>query len=197
MYKVLLFGGTVEGRTVAEYLNENKIPAMVCVATEYGESLLPQGEYLELSHDRLDEKQMEEKMLQMEDGLVIDATHPYAQVVTENIEAACERTGTAYLRVVRQESQRLEEEETITYVKASGKRWNIWKEPAEIFWLRPEARNWLLYVTDGLSGAYLCQSTLSGGSRIFLRKPWHRRKTLVMYAGAIFERNECSADPPV
>ena len=47
MYKVLLFGGTVEGRTVAEYLNENKIPSMVCVATEYGESLLPQGEYLE------------------------------------------------------------------------------------------------------------------------------------------------------
>ena len=60
MYKVLLFGGTVEGRTVAEYLNENKIPSMVCVATEYGESLLPQGEYLELSHERLDEKQMEE-----------------------------------------------------------------------------------------------------------------------------------------
>ena len=55
MYKVLLFGGTVEGRTVAEYLNENKIPSMVCVATEYGESLLPQGEYLELSHERLDE----------------------------------------------------------------------------------------------------------------------------------------------
>ena len=80
MYKVLLFGGTVEGRTVAEYLNENKIPSMVCVATEYGESLLPQGEYLELSHERLDEKQMEERMLQMENGLVIDATHPYAQV---------------------------------------------------------------------------------------------------------------------
>lgn len=118
MYKVLLFGGTVEGRTVAEYLNENKIPSMVCVATEYGESLLSQGEYLELSHERLDEKQMEERMLQMENGLVIDATHPYAQVVTENIETACERTGTAYLRVVRQESRRLEEEETITYVKS-------------------------------------------------------------------------------
>lgn len=118
MYKVLLFGGTVEGRTVAEYLNENRIPSMVCVATEYGESLLPQGEYLELSHERLDEKQMEERMLQMENGLVIDATHPYAQVVTENIETACERTGTAYLRVVRQESRRLEEEETITYVKS-------------------------------------------------------------------------------
>lgn len=116
---------------------------MVCVATEYGESLLPQGEYLELSHERLDEKQMEERMLQMENGLVIDATHPYAQVVTENIETACERTGTAYLRVVRQESRRLEEEETITYVKASGKRWNIWKKPVEIFWLPPGAKNCL------------------------------------------------------
>ena len=31
-------------------------------------SLLPQGEYLELSHERLDEKQMEERMLQMENG---------------------------------------------------------------------------------------------------------------------------------
>lgn len=143
MYKVLLFGGTVEGRTVAEYLNENKIPSIVCVATEYGESLLPQGEYLELSHERLDEKQMEERMLQMENGLVIDATHPYAQVVTENIETACERTGTAYLRVVRQESRRLEEEETITYVKSIREAVEYLEKPVEIFWLPPEAKNCL------------------------------------------------------
>ncbi len=37
MYKVLLFGGTVGGRTVAEYLNENKILYGMC-GTEYGES---------------------------------------------------------------------------------------------------------------------------------------------------------------
>lgn len=173
MYKVLLFGGTVEGRTVAEYLNENKIPSMVCVATEYGESLLPQGEYLELSHERLDEKQMEERMLQMENGLVIDATHPYAQVVTENIETACERTGTAYLRVVRQESRRLEEEETITYVKASGKRWNIWKNQWKYSGYHREQRTVCLYGTDRLSGKNLCQSAFSGGSCLFLRKTWH------------------------
>lgn len=118
MYKVLLFGGTVEGRRIAEYLNRNQIHAKVCVATEYGESLLPDGEFLEISHTRLDEKQMEEQMLQMEEGLVIDATHPYAQVVTENIEAACERTGTAYLRVVRQESEQIQDEESMIYVKS-------------------------------------------------------------------------------
>ena len=131
---------------------------MVCVATEYGESLLPQGEYLELSHERLDEKQMEERMLQMENGLVIDATHPYAQVVTENIETACERTVTDYLRVVRQESRRL---------GISGK--NQWKYSG----YHREQRTVCLYGTDRLSGKNLCQSAFSGGSCLFLRKTWH------------------------
>lgn len=79
----------------------------------------------------------------MENGLVIDATHPYAQVVTENIETACERTGTAYLRVVRQESRRLEEEETITYVKSIREAVEYLEKPVEIFWLPPGAKNCL------------------------------------------------------
>lgn len=105
MYKVILFAGTVEGRTVAEYLNEHEVPTRVCVATEYGESLLPQGEYLQISHDRLTQEEMEELMKGMEDGIVIDATHPYAEVVTENIQSACQNTATAYMRVVRQETE--------------------------------------------------------------------------------------------
>ena len=192
MYKVLLFGGTVEGRTVAEYLNENKIPSMVCVATEYGESLLPQGEYLELSHERLDEKQMEERMLQMENGLVIDATHPYAQVVTENIETACERTGTAYLRVVRQESRRLEEEETITYVKSI-------REAVE--YLEKTSGNILVTTGSKELSAYTAltdyQSAFSGGSCLFLRKTWHRRETSAVHAGTFFPGNEYRTDPSV
>lgn len=105
MYKVILFAGTVEGRTVAEYLNEHEVPTRVCVATEYGESLLPKGEYLQISHERLKQEEMEELMQGMEDGIVIDATHPYAEVVTENIQSACQNTATAYMRVVRQETE--------------------------------------------------------------------------------------------
>ena len=63
MYKVLLFAGTVEGRTIAEFLNNAGIPARVCVATEYGESLLPEGNFLEVSHHRFTEAEMEELML--------------------------------------------------------------------------------------------------------------------------------------
>ena len=43
MNKVLLFGGTGEGRALAEWMVARDIPHTVCVATEYGETLLPAG----------------------------------------------------------------------------------------------------------------------------------------------------------
>ena len=36
MNKVLLFGGTGEGRALAEWMVARDIPHTVCVATEYG-----------------------------------------------------------------------------------------------------------------------------------------------------------------
>lgn len=102
MSEILIFAGTSEGRAVAEFLNERKQRARVCVATEYGESLLPQGEYLTISHQRMDREQMEALMTAMgPDSLVIDATHPYAVQVTENIRQACTATGVSYLRLIR------------------------------------------------------------------------------------------------
>ena len=40
MHKIVLFGGTTEGRLLTEFLSQNKIPSIVCVATEYGEKVL-------------------------------------------------------------------------------------------------------------------------------------------------------------
>ena len=97
--KVLLFGGTGEGRALAEWMLARGLDATVCVATEYGETLLPDG--MKVHVGRLDTDGMAELMA---DGytLVIDATHPYAVEVTENIRAASERTGLPYLRLLRQ-----------------------------------------------------------------------------------------------
>ena len=61
MEKILVFAGTIEGRKIAEFLNDNGISACVCVATEYGESLLPKGEHLQISHERLTEEEMEKR----------------------------------------------------------------------------------------------------------------------------------------
>ena len=97
--KALLFGGTGEGRALAEWMLARGLDATVCVATEYGETLLPEG--MKVHVGRLDAGGMAELMA---DGctLVIDATHPYAVEVTENIRAASERTGLPYLRLLRQ-----------------------------------------------------------------------------------------------
>lgn len=92
MSEVLIFGGTSEGRKIAEILAENKIPCDLCVATEYGgqvaENSRPIKENLQLIHiktGRLNKNQMK-KLAQSENyTAVIDATHPFAAEVTKNI----------------------------------------------------------------------------------------------------------------
>lgn len=101
MCKVILFGGTTEGRLLAQFLDENRIDSVVCVATEYGGSLLRGCSYVKVIEDRLDGAEMEELITGEKPQLVIDATHPFAEIVTENILRASENTGTEYLRVIR------------------------------------------------------------------------------------------------
>jgi len=105
MSKVLVFAGTTEGRKVAEYLKNHGQPAHVCVATEYGEKLLPDSDLLTVSHDRLDQRKMIDLIKEIQADPVIDATHPYASEVTENIQSACQKTDTKYIRLLREASQ--------------------------------------------------------------------------------------------
>ena len=104
MYNILLFAGTTEGRELAEYLSLCQEKVTVCVATEYGETLIPHKENLSVLAGRLDEAQMEKLFCEEQYDMVIDATHPYAQIVTENIVAACAATKIPYFRCLREES---------------------------------------------------------------------------------------------
>lgn len=104
MNKILLFAGTTEGRNLAEFLEKNQIPTEVCVATQYGETLLEEGKYLHVHAGRLDETEMEQQIQKQKIRLVIDATHPYAVIVSQNIRRACSRTGTEYIRLARKET---------------------------------------------------------------------------------------------
>ena len=97
--EVLLFGGTGEGRELAQWLMTQQIPALVCVATEYGETLLPAG--IEAHVGRLDEAGMAALMASRPFTHVVDATHPYAVEVTANIQAAAAAVGLPCLRLVR------------------------------------------------------------------------------------------------
>ena len=99
MNKVLLFGGTGEGRALAEWLAAEGVPHTVCVATEYGEALLPPGGTAHVG--RMDRGEMEALMRAGGFSLVLDATHPYAAEATENIRAAAEGAGLPCLRLAR------------------------------------------------------------------------------------------------
>ena len=134
MCKIWIFGGTTEGRLLAEYCSREKIEAWVSVASEYGEELL-QEELMEsgnagnpdLNHNtclakkslknvqassvikvlrgRMDRYQMEEFIRNQGIHFVIDATHPHARLVSEEIQEACGRTGVRLERCLRAEGE--------------------------------------------------------------------------------------------
>lgn len=104
MTKICLFAGTTEGRITAEFLSGQDADLTVCTATDYGGQLIAPAPNIRISDRRLNEEEMRAMFASERFDLVIDATHPYAQQVTENIEQACAQTGTDYLRLMRQDS---------------------------------------------------------------------------------------------
>ena len=86
MRRVLIFGGTTEGRELAEFCAENGVSACVSVATAYGASLLRGvGVFI----GRLTRAEMLKLIDENGFELVVDATHPFASEATANIRAAC------------------------------------------------------------------------------------------------------------
>lgn len=104
MYKLCVFAGTTEGRELIEFLSGQNVQVTACVATEYGETLLKHADNLTVSTQRLTQEEMEMLFRTENFDCVIDATHPYATVVTENIANACQTVGTEYLRLLREGS---------------------------------------------------------------------------------------------
>lgn len=102
MCKLCVFAGTTEGRALVEFLSGQPVSVTACVATEYGETLLKPAANLTVSAHRMTQAEMEQMMKEKDFDLVIDATHPYAPVVTDNIAAACTATDTEYLRLLRE-----------------------------------------------------------------------------------------------
>ena len=113
MEQVLIFAGTTEGRRLAECLSEAEIPSLVCVATEYGETLLPEGQFARHHAGRLSEAEMEALMKEQAFHTVIDATHPYAVEVSANIRKAAELAGLSYRRLLREQEQVELSEDTV------------------------------------------------------------------------------------
>ena len=101
MNDVILFAGTTEGRMLAQSCKNQPLTLHVCVATDYGETLIEPAENIRVLAGRKDAAAMAALIAETGARLVVDATHPYAAVVTETIRAVCEKTGAEYLRLLR------------------------------------------------------------------------------------------------
>lgn len=99
---IWLVAGTTEGRKLAAAVAAfPEITVYVSVATAYGAALLPQLPNVKILQQRMDEKDMRTFLNQTSPELVLDATHPYATVVTKTLQQTCIETGTEYWRIVR------------------------------------------------------------------------------------------------
>ena len=105
MYNICVFGGTTEGRELVEFLNTQPCTVTACVATEYGQTLLPEAEHLSVSAKKLPVDEIVSLLSHERFDLVIDATHPYAQSITKSIANACRETGTPCRRLLRGASE--------------------------------------------------------------------------------------------
>lgn len=103
--RVLLFAGTTEGRVIATHLaGMPGVHATICVATPYGRATLaPLDERFLILDKRLTQDEMQTLMQTNSFDLVVDATHPYAERVTDSIKAASTQQQLPYMRVLREE----------------------------------------------------------------------------------------------
>lgn len=100
MKKVLVFAGTTEGRELAELLADSNIKCSVCVATDYALELM-NDKRLDVNCGRLTEEEMEVLMRDGKFDVVVDATHPYAQIVSQNVRQAADKESISLIRLLR------------------------------------------------------------------------------------------------
>ncbi len=97
MEKVLIFGNTKEARDIARTLRRRGRQVMFSVVSEYARSQLPLGSLCRVG--RLDGAEMLAFIREENPQRVVDATHPYAVLASQNIRQCCDALNIAYERV--------------------------------------------------------------------------------------------------
>ena len=112
--EILIFAGTTEGRRLSECLADAGIRHTVCVATEYGEIVQKEHPLVSVHCGRMDREEIHAFLKAQDYAAVVDATHPYAKIVTDNIKAALSGMDIPYFRL-RREFGKESGYENITY----------------------------------------------------------------------------------
>ena len=116
--KTVIFGGTSEGRELSQALAKAGSDVVVSVVSDVGAE--EQGELAGVQVEVGPKEEDGIRAMISDADLVIDATHPYAVIVTDNIRRAAEAEGVERLRLLRDESDsEAQGGEDILYVKTA------------------------------------------------------------------------------
>jgi precorrin-6x reductase len=99
---VCIFGGTTEGRLLARFLSEFNLKTDLYIATEYGEQFVKGLNNINIYQRRLDKQHMIELFKRNSYFCAVDATHPFARIVSQNAKEAAEYCNIKYYRIVRE-----------------------------------------------------------------------------------------------
>lgn len=99
--KILIFGGTTEGREFAKLLVSLGAEVVLSCATGYGEELVKDIPGVQVKAGRLDEAGMIQLIQSCGAQAVVDTTHPFADLVSNNIRKASSQSEVAYYRLLR------------------------------------------------------------------------------------------------
>ncbi|MCR4924311.1 MAG: precorrin-6A reductase [Lachnospiraceae bacterium] len=106
--KVILFAGTTEGREAVRLLMESGFKVTISVASDLGSEVLKEeykGKAPEILVGKKDLSELES--LTENYDICIDATHPYAGIITENLKKLSRDKGFSYFRLARDKSEGL------------------------------------------------------------------------------------------
>lgn len=98
---ILVLGGTSEGREIAGILAQQGYKILVTVVSGYGAEMLPSDPAVEVLVRPLDAGELDRLLTERDIGLVVDATHPYARMITATGWAAAKAKGIPYIRYER------------------------------------------------------------------------------------------------
>ena len=98
---IWLIGGTSEGRALIKAMADLDVDLFVSVATDYGAELIEAQDNLTIMAERMDLVKMRTFLQNHQPACVIDATHPYAAIVTATVQEACALENAKYVRLLR------------------------------------------------------------------------------------------------
>lgn len=154
--KIIVIAGTTESRQVIRKLKKDGAKVIATVATELGAKMLEQ-EHITIDIGRKDERQFREFFLREKPDLVVDASHPFAKIVTKTVHLVCEELNLPYKRIKR-------EEEAYDYEKI------IWAKDAKEAAKKADESGGVILLTTGANTASIYADTVSKmEKRLYIR----------------------------